>query len=177
MREAAARGPSIRAMRMKLALPILLVALLAACGGTNPGSTTKPGATAGQGKTNPPGAQVDCAKLEAAAKQLIGIQLLAQLSTPGTIESIKSLGTLDLDAMLTALGDLHALDDVASPLGDAKASLDHYEAAARAAKDLFAMEPVTQAAIDAFNKEHVGTITDFLGKQMAISGAMGEAGC
>lgn len=164
-------------MRTKVALPILLVVFVAACGGTNPGSTGKPGATVGQGKTNPPGAQVDCAKIEAAAQQLLGIQLLAQLSSPGNIASIKSIGNLDLDAMLAALDDLHELDGVASPLGNAKASIGQYQAAAQAAKALFAMDPVTQPAIDAFNAEHVGTVAAFLGKQMAISGAIGEAGC
>jgi hypothetical protein len=39
------------------------------------------------------------------------------------------------------------------------------------------MEPVTQAAIDAFNKENVGSVADFLGRQVAISGAVGEADC
>lgn len=161
-------------MKTNAMLSILMAILLAACGGAGgPASTAKaPGAT-----QKPAGGSVDCAKLTAAASQLVGIQLLAQLTTPETIASIKSMGNLDLDKMLAALDELHALDSISSPLGDAKASIDFYQKAAKAAKTLLAMDPVTQAAIDAFNKENVGTIGDFLGKQMAISGAMGEAGC
>lgn len=159
-------------MKMKSAVTLLLAICLAACSGA-PGSTAK-GSTATQ---KPGGGTVDCAKLTAAASQLIGIQLLAQLTTPDAIESIKSIGNLDIDKLLTALGDLHALDSISSPLGDAKASIDFYQKAAKAAKALLAMDPVTQVAIDAYNKDNVGTVADFLGKQIAISGAMGEAGC
>jgi hypothetical protein len=52
-----------------------------------------------------------------------------------------------------------------------------YEQAANAAKVLFATEPITQAAIDAYNQDNVGTVGDFLSHQIAISGAMDEAGC
>ena len=161
-------------MKTKATLSILLAVLLAACGGAGtPGSTANgPGAT-----TKPAGGTVDCTKLKAAAAQLIGIQLLAQLTTPENIDSIKSINNLDLDKLLSALGDLHALDSDSTPMGNPKASIDAYEKAAKAAKTLFAMNPVTQAAIDAYNKDNVGTIADFLGKQIAISGAMGEAGC
>lgn len=162
-------------MKTKLAISILLAATLAACGGAGGGPATK-NPTAATSKPGG-GTTVDCAKLTAAASQLIGLQLLAQLTTPETIASIKSVGNLDIDKLLSALGDLHALDSVASPLGNAKASIDFYQKAAKAAKTLLAMDPVTQAAIDAYNKDNVGTIGDFLGKQMAISGAMGEAGC
>jgi hypothetical protein len=162
-------------MRTKLAISILLAATLAACGGAGgPAATKNPAGT-----TSKPGGgtTVDCTKLTAAATQLIGLQLLAQLTTPETIESIKKVGNLDVDKLLSALADLHALDSVSSPLGDAKASIDFYQKAAKAAKTLLAMDPVTQVAIDAYNKDNVGTVADFLGKQMAISGAMGEAGC
>ena len=159
-------------MKMKLALSIVLTVVVAACGGAGaPGSTAKTGAT------QKPGTAVDCTKMKAAAAQLIGIQLLAQLTTPDAIASIKSINNLDLDKLLSALGDLHALDSVSTPMGNPKASIDAYEKAAKAAKTLFAMNPVTQAAIDAYNKDNVGTVADFLGKQVAISGAMGEAGC
>jgi hypothetical protein len=165
-------------MRTKPALQALVAVLLAlvvgACGGGGPAATGKsPTATQKPGN----GTSVDCAKLTTAASQLVGIQLLAQLTTPETIESIKSFGNLDIDKLLAALAELHALDSVSTPLGDAKASIDFYQKAAKAAKTLLAMEPVTQAAIDAYNKDNVGTVGDFLGKQIAISGAMGEAGC
>ncbi len=155
-----------------------LVVLLAACGGAAPGQTSKPNGATPAATPGGHGA-VDCAAMTTAATQLVAVQLLAQLTTPATVESIRSkqIGNLDLDAFLSAMGTLHALDAHASPLGDPKASIEHYEKAAEAAKDLFAMEPVTQAAIDAFNKDNVGTVGDFLGKQIAISGAMGEAGC
>jgi hypothetical protein len=162
-------------MKTKVALPLLFAVMLAACGGTGgPASTAKnqPAATQKSGNGS-----VDCAKVKAATAQLIGLQFLAQLTTPETVASIKSIGNLDIDALLSALGDLHALDSVSTPLGDAKASIDAYEKAAKAAKALFAMDPVTQAAIDAYNKDNVGTVADFLGKQIAISGALDAAGC
>jgi hypothetical protein len=161
-------------------LPLLAIAIVivAGCGGARPtGATQKPGSTTATQATQKPGAQVDCAAMKAAAAKLIGIQLLAQLATPESVASIKSLGNLDLDAMLSALDELHALDSFAGPLGDPKASLDTYEAAATAAKAIFEMDPVTQAALDAYNKDHVGTVGEFLAKQIAISGALDEAGC
>jgi hypothetical protein len=44
-----------------------------------------------------------------------------------------------------------------------------------AARELFATEQMTQAAIDTYN-ENVVTIAEFLGHRSAISAAMGEAG-
>jgi hypothetical protein len=41
---------------------------------------------------------------------------------------------------------------------------------------LFATEPMTQAAIDTYTP-NVGTVSDFLGHQVAIAGAMDAAGC
>jgi hypothetical protein len=172
-------------MKTRIAVPFLLIVLLAGCGGAGPGATGKPGATAkpgattGQAATGRPGGPVDCAAILAAAEALVGLQLLAQLTTPENVASIKSkqIGNLDLDKMLAALGTMHALDGYSSVLGDPKAAIDFYEKAAQAAKALFAMEPVTQAAIDAFNKENVGSVADFLGRQVAISGAVGEADC
>jgi hypothetical protein len=167
-------------MRIRLLVTIFLVCLVAACGGgagaTNT-ATSKP--VAGKTATPPPRGPVDCEAIAAAAGKLVGIQLLAQLSSPATVEAIRSqqTGGLDLDVMLDALDDLHALDAYASPLGEPKAAIEVYEKAATAAKDLFEMEPVTQAAIDAFNTENVGTVGAFLGHQVAISGAIDEAGC
>ena len=158
-----------------IVIAALLTTSLAACGGTGP-----PGSSAGSkpAATQKPGAgTIDCAKLTEAATQLFALQLLAQMTTPENIESIKSVGNLDLDKMLSAFADLHALDGVSSALGDAKASIDFYEKAAKAAKSLLAMDPVTQVAIDAYNKDNVGSVADFLGKQLAISGAMDAAGC
>jgi hypothetical protein len=163
-------------MKTKVALTITFAFVLVACGGAGgPQSTAKGQPTATQKAGN--GGSVDCTKLKTAAGYLIGIQLLAQLTTPENVESVKSMNSLDINGLITALGDLHALDSVSSPFGNAKASIDAYEKAAKAAKALFEMRPVTQAAIDAYNKGNVGTVADFLGKQVAISGAMGEAGC
>ena len=60
------------------------------------------------------------------------------------------MGNLDLDAFLAAMKTLHTLDAFAGPLGDPKPAIDFYEKAGKAA-GLFAMEPITQAAIDTFN--------------------------
>jgi hypothetical protein len=166
-------------MQRRLASSIVLCVVLAACGAGpgGPGGTSGPGATNRPASTQAGGGDVDCAAIRSAAEKLIGIQLLAQITTPQSIETLKSIGNLDLDEMLTALDDLHALDGIDSPLGSPRESIKHYEAAAAAAKALFAMEPVTQAAIDAYNEAHVGTIGEFLGKQAAISSAIGEADC
>jgi hypothetical protein len=152
---------------------------VAACGG-GAGATSRPNATgAGAGATTRPAGQVDCEAIKTAAQQLLAIQLLAQLRTPENVAAIrdKEIGNLDLDAFLAALAVLHAVDAHASPLGDPKAAIDKYEDAATAAKDLFESEPVTQAAINAFNSQHVGTAAEFLGGQAAIAGAVDEAGC
>jgi hypothetical protein len=171
-------------MKIRLLFAALLIGLLAACGGgtgsssgpstTGPASSSQPAATgtpAGNGK-------VDCTAIKAAAVQLLSVQLLAQMTTPDAVASIKAkeIGNLDLDAFLSAMHDLHALDAYASPLGDPKAAIDFYETAGKAAQVLFATDPMTQAAIDTYNK-NVGTVGDFLGHQTAIAGAMDAAGC
>jgi hypothetical protein len=176
-------------MRIKLVLPILLVVLLAACGGgggTASSTNPNPSATEGQTSTGQPAGSnapaangtLDCAAINTAAQQLLSVQLLAQLRSTDTIGPIKSkqLGNLDIDAFLAAMHDLHALDGSASPLGDPKAAIDFYEDAGKAAQALFAMDPVTQAAIDAYVAK-IGTVSDFIGHQLAISGAIGAAGC
>ena len=172
-------------MRIKLFVPALLVALLAACS-SGTGSSSNPSASNGTASTGAqPGAStpggngsVDCASITTAAQELIMVQFLAQLKTPDTIEAVKmhQIGSLDLDKFLAAMHELHALDSHPGVLGDPKPAIDFYEKAAKAAKVLFATDPMTQAAIDTYN-QNVGTVTEFLGHQSAISAAIGEAGC
>ena len=162
--------------------PPLLVVLLAACGGSATGApaSANPTAAAATSAASAPAGngKVDCAKIKTASAQLLMIQFLAQLKTPDTIASIKAkqIGNLDLDVFLAAMHDLHALDSYSSVLGDPKAAIDFYETAGKAAKTLFAADPLTQADIDTYN-QNVGTVTAFLGHQLAISGAMDAAGC
>lgn len=170
-------------MQIKYMIPVaLIVVLLAACGGANTASNPVPPAAsqaATSGASAPPaGGKVDCVALKAAAVELLGVQLLAQLNTADTIASIKSksFGNLDLDRFLAAMATLHALDPYKSALGDPKPAIDAYEKAANAAKILFAADPMTQAAIDTYN-QNVGTTGEFLGHQTAIAGAMDTAGC
>ena len=172
-------------MRTRLLTPLLLTVLLAACSG-GAASTAKPAApgqtAAGQpADTAAPAGNgsVDCTKVKAAvAKIVVSVQLLAQMRDPDGVAAVKSktIGDFDPDEFLAALKDLHALDGQTSVLGDPKAAIDAYEQAGQAAKTLFATDPVTQAAVDEYNKS-VGTITDFLGHQGAIAGAMDAAGC
>jgi hypothetical protein len=160
----------------------LLVVAVAACGGTSTASNPNPPAgsqaATGQASNPPAGGKVDCVAIKAAAVELLGVQLLAQLKTPDTIASIKSksIGNLDVDRFLAAMQTLHALDSYKSALGDPKPAIEAYEKAATAAKVLFATDPMTQAAIDTYNT-NVGTTTEFLGHQTAIAGAMDAAGC
>ncbi len=173
-------------MRTRLVLVALIVALLAGCGGGGTASNANPSTAGSQTSTGPASAtaapagngKVDCAAITTAAQQLLMVQFLAQLRTPDSVEPIKAkqIGNLDLDAFLAGMHDLHALDSYSSLLGDPKAAIDFYEKAGQAAQTLFATDPVTQAAIDAY-LENVGTVADFLGHQIAISGAIDAAGC
>ncbi len=167
-------------MRKPLAISTLFVLLLAACSGGVPGATSGPNppSTAGPAATSKPAGNVDCAAIDTAAQQLFAVQLLAQMTTPDTVDAIrdKDIGNLDIEAFLAGMGELHALDAYSSPLGDPKAAIEVYEKAGEAAKVLFATEPITQAAIDTYY-ENVGTVGEFLGNQVAISGAIDEAGC
>ena len=165
--------------RMKKHLVALVaVFVLAGCGGG--GAVATSNSNNGQPTSKPAGGgtAVDCAAMTTAAQQLLGIQLLAQMTTPELVESIKKnqIGALDPDKMLAALATLHALDGVTSQFGDVKSAIEVYEKSATAAKVLFAKSNVTQADVDEFYKT-VGSLNDFLGHQVAISGAMSEAGC
>lgn len=171
-------------MRTKFVLSALLVALLAACSGGSSGSSGSSGASSNANPT-PTAAtasaghgNVDCAKINTAARELLELQYMAQLRTPDAVAQVKThqIGNLDLDKFLAAMHDLHALDSLASPLGDPKPAIDFYETAGKAAKVLFATDPMTQAAIDTYN-QNVGKVAEFLGKQITISAAMGAAGC
>jgi hypothetical protein len=170
-------------MKTRLALSaLLLTAVLAACGASATGAppTANPTAGAATSAASAPAGNgtLDCAKIKTAAVQLLDIQFLAQLKTPDTIAAIKAkqIGDLDLDVFLSAMHDMHALDSYSGALGDPKAAIDVYEKAGNAAKTLFAVASPTQADIDAYNT-NVGTVTDFLGHQIAIAGAMDAAGC
>ena len=175
-------------MRTRLLLTTLLgAALLAACsGGGGSVSTSKPPTVLAQTAAAPAdsaapagGGSVDCTAVKAAlAKIIVSVQLLAQMRDPAGVDAVqsKTMGDFDPDEFLAALHDLHALDGQTSVMGDPKAAIDAYEEAGQAAKTLFATKPVTQAAIDAYNT-HVGTITEFLGHQGAIAGAMDSAHC
>ena len=138
------------AMRTTGVIPALVVVLVAACG-SGSASSPAPSAIGGPAATGQPAVtdepagngKVDCAKVKAAATQLLMIQFLAQLRTPDSVEQIrtKQFGNLDVDVFLAALHDLHALDSYPSPLGDPKAAIDFYESAGRAAQALLATDP------------------------------------
>lgn len=169
---------------MRSRIPALaLVALLAvaACSGGGAGSSatapaSSPGASAAPSAAS---GKADCATLKkAAAKIIVGIQLLAQMRSPESVQAVKDkvVGDFDPDDFIAAMQQLHALDGSASPLGDPKTAIDNYIAAAQAAKTLLAKSSVTQADVDAYLQK-VGTISDFLGGQLPITGALSAAGC
>jgi hypothetical protein len=174
-------------MRTRLLTPTLFIVLLAACSSGGGAASTATAAAPGQTSAGQPAdsaapagnGSVDCTKVKAAlAKIIVSVQLLAQIHDPAAVEAFKSkaIGDLDPDEFLAALKDLHALDGQTSVMGDPKAAIDAYEAAGQAAKTLFAASPVTQADVDTYNQS-VGSLTDFLGHQTAIAGAMDSAHC
>ena len=105
-------------------------------------------------------------------------QLLAQLDSPESVQSIKDMdiGALDLAKFQAAMETLHQLDGSAGPLGDPKEAIDTHQDAATKAQALFDADPPTQADIDAYN-ESIGEPGKFLMHQAPISGALEEAGC
>ncbi len=174
-------------MRTRLLTPTLFIVLLAACSSGGGAASTATAAAPGQTAAGQPAdsaapagnGSVDCTKVKAAlANIIVPVQLLAQIHDPASVEALKSktIGNVDPDAFLAALADLHALDGQTSVMGDPKAAIDAYEAAGQAAKTLFAKSAVTQADVDAYNQT-VGSLTDFLGHQTALAGAMDAAHC
>ena len=122
---------------------------------------------------------VDCTKVKAAvAKIVVSVQLLAQMHDPDGVAAVKSktIGDFDPDEFLAALKDLHALDGQTSVLGDPKAAIDAYEAAGQAAKTLFARIRSRRRPSTTTTRASAA-ITDFLGHQGAIAGAMDAADC
>ena len=179
----------LRAMRSTLLTFALVAVLAAACGSAGGSSTSNPSSAAASSAASQAApstaagggsGKINCSSLkDATAQLLIGAQVLAQLRTPETIQALKD-GTVgpdfDPDKFIAAMQQLHVLDSVSSPLGDQKTAIDAYIAAAQGAKALLAKSSVTQADIDAYVKS-IGSITDFLSKQAAISGALSTAGC
>lgn len=178
-------------MRTRLLVPVIaLAAVLSGCGssGSTAQSSSTTAASNGSGTTTTGSdgsasgtgsGKVDCAAIKKAGGEVVvWVQLLAQLSSPDTVASIKnkSFGNLDLDKFQADMTTLHQLDSYSSPLGDPKEAIDIYEKAGKAAKVLFATDPVTQSAIDTY-MTNVGTVGKFLGHQTAIAGAMDAAHC
>jgi hypothetical protein len=176
-------------------LALLIVLVLAACSGDDSGSsaagdggsdgvtTTTASSSDDGGGSDGSGTDgsgdVDCDAIdEANAAFIVPVQLLAQVRDPVTFESVKSgtVGNLDIDAFLAAVDEMHALDDVETPLGDPKEALDVYEAAGDKMKELLDAGTVTQADIDEL-VDIVGPVSDFLGHQIAIAGALDTVGC
>ena len=179
-------------MRTRLLVPVIALAVvLSGCGssGSNAKSSETTAAPGGSGTTAAPGTDgsgkgsgsgsVDCAAIKKAGGEMtVWVQLLAQLDSPDSVTPIKNkeIGNLDLDKFQADMTTLHQLDGYSSPLGDPKEAIDVYEKAAKAAKVLFATDPIDQAAIDTYMK-NVGTVGTFLGHQTAIAGAMDAADC
>jgi len=175
----------------RAALLVIVVFTLAACGGSSgddPGASSTTGAgddsaaplaanddSAPVG-TNDSSGDIDCAAL-GAARAVISTetQSLAQVSAPNWVAQLSDFG-LDIDAYLRAVDTLRPLEGVGSPLGSPKETLDLYQSAGEAMKAMMEADAVTQADVDAYN-EIVGTVGDFIGSQIAINGALGEAGC
>ena len=178
-----------------------LVLVLAACGGgseasSSSGGGTRPAAAPASGASSTTEAEsesepesesgsgtasrgaIACDELDDAAEQLASVEYLLLLDTPDHARAIKTnlVGDLDLTEFLTAMRTLHQLDPYGGPLGDPRTAIETYEAAALAARDLFAVEPITQAAINVY-QDSLGDPAAFLSQQTAITGALAEAGC
>lgn len=180
----------MRTRRHATALLVGLALLLAACGGGSSdaggssdggsGSDTTAPKDGGSDSGSDSGSKgdVDCEEIKTASQQLLSVQLLAQLNSPDNVAAVKegTVGTFDPDEFLAGMETLHQLDGYSGPLGDPGPAIDAYEDAATQAKALLDADPPTQEAIDAY-MESIGTTGEFLGHQVAISGALDEAGC
>lgn len=180
-------------MRARLVLVSVLAAatlVLAGCGGgsSSDGSAKDGGGSGDTATTADPGSgssdsgstggDVDCTAVKKAAEDLLMVQLMAQIRDPQSIESMSNeqLVNLDFDQFQASMKVLHQLDGYDSPLGDPKAAIETYEDAATKAQALFEADAPTQADIDAYN-ESIGSTSEFLMHQTAISGALDEADC
>lgn len=158
------------------------VALTACGGGDGSASSTAPRSTptTSERSSEPEGA-VDCAAVrKAAADMIVPLQLIAQMSSPDQVDSIKANQSvpLDLDGLLAALGTLHQLDGYDQPpFGSPKPSIDDYEKAAQGAKALLSSNQLDQASVEAFYRQDVVSPSAFLTKQAAISAAVDAARC
>lgn len=165
------------ALRRRVLALLAVAVLVAACGAGAPGGAASAGAASGPAASS--AAKPNCAALKKAASQLaVGVQLLAQMRSPQTVEAVKDkvVGDFDPDTFIAALQQLHAVDSPTAPLGNPKTAIDNYIAAAQSAKTLLAKDGVTQADVDAYLAK-VGTISDFVGGQAPISAALSAAGC
>jgi PBP1b-binding outer membrane lipoprotein LpoB len=164
---------------------VTLALILAGC--SSPATTTgaKPAGstpavtssttTTGSAKTGKDG--VDCTALsgEAGGTFLIGIQVLAQLTTQDTVDTIKA-GTLnyDPDAMSAILAKLKTLTNK-SILGDPQAAVVTIGKANDQARAILAVSgPVKQSMFDDMKAIVVDPGT-FLSKQTAIDAAYSSA--
>jgi hypothetical protein len=159
---------------------VTLALILAGCsspattsGDTQAGSTPAVTTPASDGG----GGSVDCTALsgDAGATYTVGLQLLAQMRSQDVVDSMKASGiTYDPDAMAAILTKLKSLAGH-SVLGDPGPDVDFYLSANEKARAILAIDgPVPQAMFDdlaAFE----GDLGTFLGRQISISSAYGEA--
>jgi hypothetical protein len=167
--------------RIATALVAVTLALtLAGC--SSPASTpgdTQAGSTPAvtTPATDGGGGDVDCTALSGddAATYTVGIQLLAQIRSQDTVDSMKGSGlTYDPEAMDRILTKLKSLAGH-GVLGDPGPDVDFYLEANGKARDILAVSgPVPQSMFDdliAFE----GDVGDFITRQISISAAYDEA--
>ncbi len=161
---------------------VTLALILAGC--SSPATTTgaaQAGSTPAVTSTTPAsgakGGSVDCTALsgDAGATYIVGIQLLAQLTTQDSVDSLKA-GVLnyDPDAMGAILVKLKSLAGH-SILGDPGPDVDFYIQANDMAREILAVSgPVPQDKFDAL-KALEGDPGSFLGHQLSINAAYDDA--
>jgi hypothetical protein len=122
--------------------------------------------------------EVDCAYLTDEANQtaLIGLQLIPQMTSQSTIDSIKGTVDLRVDELLAYLDALRPLGGTEYEVfGDPADDIERYIEAANAAREILAVEgPIPQARLDAF-VAMVGDVSTFIGGQASIGAALDEA--